>query len=138
MPIFFLWLGIAVICYGSISGSYQVYLERNPHKVLVVIDTSQEMQPAWPSVHPLLQKIGARRHSIFALVSEKDVIHDWAPMLLLDDTTPQGKRDFSRLTAKENHLDLSTEPKVYFITNAVQNELNSAPFTDWHIYRPSP
>ena len=137
MPIFFLWLGIAIICYGGFIGFYDIYLERNPYKVLVVIDTSQEMRPDWVAVHPLLKKISSRRYSTFALASEKDIIHNWAPMLVLGDTTPNGSRDFSPLKAVPNHLDLSDSPQVHFITNAAQSELNSAPFIDWHIYRPN-
>ena len=134
MQPFVLWLAMTVSGFGVLAGGYHAWLTANPSKVVVVLESSYPMQGAWSRVPALLERIGERRYSEFALFTEKGKVHDFAPDLSYGKIAPYAPRDFSKLerVAASSEFDDATE--VLLITNAPDGEI-TAP-RDWRILRP--
>ena len=97
MKPFLIWLVLALLGFGGLAGGYHGYLQDNPRRIAVVVDTSYDMTAVWPRVEPELTEIGAARYSAFSLVTDKRVIHGWQPRLRASLAEPYGPRDFAKL-----------------------------------------
>ena len=131
MKPFVVWLILAVFGFGGLAGGYHSYLQENPRRIAVVVDTSYDMTAVWPRVEPELMQIGAARYSAFSLVTDKRVIHGWQPRLRASLAEPYGPRDFAKLRELASAPEITGAEKVYFLTNAPAAEI--APFTGWQI-----
>lgn len=105
MRTFSLWLLGALLGLGGFAGGYHFHLESNPRRLLVVVDSSAPMRPVWERVRRRLDALAARRYTVFALASERDMLSLWSPHLSLGTLRrPAGERDFAALFAADNHL----------------------------------
>ena len=137
MKLFAFWLSISVTCFALLSAGYHYYLSANPHRVVVVLDTSEPMRSNWQQINKVLARLGSRRYTEFSLASEKDMIHGWSRFINLGITEPEDQRDFARLRDASNHLTHIRASKFYFVTNAPASELSDFS-RDWQIVRPVP
>lgn len=131
MKPFLLWLALAILGFGGLAGGYHSYLQENPRRVAVVVDTSYDMAAVWPRVEPKLAEIGATRYSAFSLVTDKRLIHGWQPRLRLNLAEPYGPRDFGKLRELAAAPEIAGAETVYFLTNAPLSE--TAAFTSWQV-----
>lgn len=126
-----LWLALAVLGFGGLAGGYHGYLQDNPRRVAVVVDTSYDMAAVWPRVEPKLVEIGATRYSAFSLVTDKRLIHGWQQRLRSNLADPYGPRDFAKLRELAASPEIAGAETVYFLTNAPAAE--TATFRGWQI-----
>lgn len=126
-----LWLALAILGFGGLAGGYDNYLQDNPRRVAVVVDTSYDMAAVWPRVEPKLAEIGATRYSAFSLVTDKRLIHGWQARLRLNLAEPYGPRDFGKLRELAAAPEIASADTVYFLTNAPQSEI--VPFSGWQL-----
>lgn len=131
MKPFLLWLALAVLGFGGLAGGYHGYLQDNPRRVAVVVDTSYDMAAVWPRVELKLAEIGATRYSAFSLVTDKRLIHGWQPRLRLSLAEPYGPRDFGKLRELAVAPEIADAETVYFLTNAPVSE--TAVFSGWQV-----
>lgn len=118
MPKSFLqWLAFTLAGFGSLGGGYHLYLEQNPSRVLVVLDSSFPMQPDQAQTRDVLSEIGSRRYTQFSLYTEKGIVHSWRSGLSADNVTFYAPRDWSRLSSLENNIEFSEANETILITN---------------------
>lgn len=130
MKPFLQWLAVAFISFGSLGFGYHTYLEANPFRVAVIVDSSHSMQAWWPKVLALLDDLDDRRYTEFSLFSEKSRVHGWQSTLRPGDLLPYAPRDFSKLAAIS---EIGQAKEVFFLTNASENEVSA--FNNWKILR---
>jgi hypothetical protein len=114
---FLQWLAFTLAGFGSLSGGYHLYLEQNPSRVLVVLDSSFPMQPDQAQTRAVLSEIGSRRYTQFSLYTEKGIVHSWRPELSADNVTFYAPRDWSQLSSLENNIEFSEANETILITN---------------------
>lgn len=134
MRAFAIWLLLTLAAFGGLGGTYHLALGRDPHRVLVVVDSSFAMKPDWHLVSEILDRIEKRRYARFALATEKGPVHGFATHLENGHLTPYAPRDFSRLGALENAPELAGAQEFILITNAPPDE--TASLDGWTIIRP--
>jgi hypothetical protein len=128
---FLQWLAFTVAGFGSLSGVYHLYLQENPSRVVVVLDSSFPMQPDQAQAIAILNEIGSRRYTEFSLYTEKGKVHSWLPQLGVPDSLRfYAPRDWSQLSSLENNPEFSAANETILITNdpAAANQR-----TDWSV-----
>jgi hypothetical protein len=131
MKPFLVWLVLALLGFGGLAGGYHGYLQDNPRRIAVVVDTSYDMTAVWPRVEPELTQIGAARYSAFSLITDKRVIHSWQPRLRASLAEPYGPRDFAKLRELASVPEITGAETVFFLTNAPAADI--APFSGWQV-----
>jgi len=132
MKAFLLWLAIAMAVFAGSGVGYHLYLNKNPRKVLIAIDSSFEMNPVWHQAQTELEKISRQRYVRFCIVTEKNKVHGWMmPPADIGKITPYAPRDFSKLVGKDKYPEIEQARKRYLITNAAQTQ----GFDGWEIVR---
>jgi len=132
MKAFLLWLAIAMAVFAGSGVGYHLYLNKNPRKVLIAIDSSFEMNPVWHQAQTELEKISRQRYVRFCIVTEKNKVHGWMmPPADIGKITPYAPRDFSKLVGKDKYPEIEQAQKRYLITNAAQTQ----EFDGWEIVR---
>lgn len=102
MAPFLRWLAAALVSFGALAGGYHVYLETDPFRVAVIVDSSYPMQAVWPRVTSMLREIDDRRYTEFSLHSEKNKVHGWQRTLRADDLVAYAPRNFTKLQTMLN------------------------------------
>jgi hypothetical protein len=128
---FLQWLAFTVAGFGSLSGGYHLYLQENPSRVVVVLDSSFPMEPDKAQAMAVLNEIGDRRYTEFSLYTEKGRVHGWLPELRAPDSVPfYAPRDWSQLSSLENNPEFSAATETILVTNdpAAANQP-----TDWTV-----
>ena len=136
MKPYLVWLAIALVSFGGLGGGYHAYLEAHPRKVLVVVDASFAMQPAWTRVGLALSQLEDRRYTSFSLFTEKGKVHGWSARLHPGKISPYAPRDFSRLVNGPQPPEIAEATERVLITNASGADLE--PFDDWVIIHVPP
>lgn len=134
MKAFFSWLAVTLVAFGGLGGSYHLVLNSNPHRVLVVVDSSFGMKPDWNRVPRILDKIDNQRYSQFALATEKGPVHGYKRRLEAGRMTPYAPRDFSLLDSLDNALELADADEYILVTNAPAGEIGG--LGGWTVVRP--
>ena len=127
------WLGIALGAYGGLAGGYHLYLEENPRKILVVVDSSFSMKPVWPELRRSLRAFQDQRYTSYALVTDKRTVHGWERGVEIGKVSPYAPRDFSKLEDNARAADFEDADEVIFFTNAPHSEIEE--FSGWRIVR---
>jgi len=125
MKPFIIWTVITLIIFGTCSGAYHLYLEKNPRKILVAVDSSFPMKSAWPRIPQVLETIADQRYVAFSLVTEKNKIHSWSPELKLGTIVPYAPTDFSKLTSNEKYPEIDEAMQKYLITTDMEVSQNN-------------
>ncbi len=129
MKTLIIWLATTIGLFALAGGGYTYYLQENPKRVLVVLDSSNPMRGEWKKVRAALDKLDDQRHAEFALITEKNRVHGWATRLSLGKVNAYAPRNLGRIdTTKYTEFEQATV--VYFVTNAEPNTL-PATFFDW-------
>lgn len=134
MKAFFSWLVVTLVAFGGLGGGYHLALDGDPHRVLVVVDSSFGMKPDWGRVSRILDKIDNQRYSQFALATEKGPVHGYGRRLDAGRLTPYAPRDFSRLENLDNAPELAGAEEYVLVTNASGGETGG--LSGWTIIRP--
>lgn len=134
MRAFAIWLFLTLAAFGGLGGAYHLALGRDPHRILVVVDSSFAMKPDWHLVSGILGRIEERRYARFALATEKGPVHGFAAHLDGGRLTPYAPRDLSGLAALEDVPELSGAQEFILITNAPADETGG--LVGWTIIRP--
>ena len=133
MKLFATWTLTLILSFGMFSGAYHLYLNNNPRKILVVVDSSFAMQPVWHRIPPLLEKIDRRRYSVYGLITEKSRIHGWTEQLNLGKVSPYAPRSFSGLN-EAKYPEIEDASEIYLLTNAEASQLHD--FQGWRVLQP--
>ncbi len=133
MKPFAIWLVIALILFGGLSGFTHYRMMKNPEKILVAVDTSYPMKDAWHNLPEILKKLEKKPYSVFCLVSEKHIIRGWSDRLDIGKITPYAPRDFSKLIGKDHYPEIDKADKKILITTALPGETEN--FRGWEIIR---
>ena len=133
MKLFATWTLTLILSFGMFSGAYHLYLNNNPRKILVVVDSSFAMQPVWHRIPPLLEKIDRRRYSVYGLITEKSRIHGWTEQLNLGKVSPYAPRSFSGLN-EAKYPEIAEASELYLVTNAEAAQLHD--FQGWRVLQP--
>jgi hypothetical protein len=134
MKAFFSWLVVTLVAFGGLGGGYHLVLDGDPHRVLVVVDSSFGMKPDWGRVSRILDNIDNQRYSRFALATEKGPVHGYDRRLGAGRLTPYAPRDFSRLENLDNAPELAGAEEYVLVTNAPAGETGG--LGGWTIIRP--
>jgi hypothetical protein len=134
MKAFFSWLAITLVAFGGLGGGYHMVLASDPHRVLVVVDSSFGMKADWGRVLRILDKIDDERYSRFALATEKGPVHGYKERLDAGRLTPYAPRDFSGLGSLENAPELAGAAEYVLVTNAPASETGG--LSGWTVIRP--
>lgn len=134
MKAFFSWLAVTLVAFSGLGGGYHLVLAGDPHRVLVVVDSSFGMKPDWNRIPRILDRIDNRRYSQFALATEKGPVHGYGRRLDAGRLTPYAPRDFSRLDGLESAPELSGAEEYILVTNAPAGETGG--LGGWTIVRP--
>ena len=131
MPPFLRWLAGALVSFGALAGGYHTYLQADPFRVAVIVDSSYSMQAVWPRVTSALREINDRRYTEFSLHSEKSQVHDWRPTLRPDDLVAYAPRNLTKLRGMLDSPDFEDVTEIIFVTNADPTDLDA--FEGWTI-----
>ena len=134
MKAFFSWLIVTLVAFGGLGGGYHMVLAGDPHRVLVVVDSSFGMKADWGRVPRILDKIDNQRYSQFALATEKGPVHGYGRRLDAGRLTPYAPRDFSRLENLDNAPELAGAEEYILVTNAPAAETGTP--GGWTVIRP--
>lgn len=136
MSAFSKWLALAGGLFGLTAGAYHAYLLASPKKVLVVVDSSYPMGQVWNQVPPVLQSLSGKRYSVFALATDKGLIHGWQPTLDLGAAGTYAPRQLTDLWQRLPVEERNQAQEVHLITNAAPAELPQG--GDWTVVRLGP
>lgn len=134
MKAFGVWLAIAAAGFGALSGGYHMALSADPHRVLVVVDSSFAMKAVWHRVPALLERIENQRYTQFALATEKGPVHTYGAQLKSERLTPYAPRDFSRIDGLEDTPQFAGAQEYILVTNAPESETRN--LAGWTVVRP--
>ena len=129
-----IWLLAAVLGYGGLGAGYHAWLTAKPRRVLVVVDSSFAMRPAWSSLDRVLDETENRRYAEFSLFTEKSRIHGWSARFKPGSITPYAPRSFDKLRTLREEPEFDEASEILFLTNAAAAELGE--FDDWTVVRP--
>lgn len=134
MRAFAIWLLVTLAGFGGLGGGYHLSLSSDPHRVLVVVDSSFDMKRDWHRVPGLLDRIEKRRYAQFALATEKGPVHGYGARLDEGRLTPYAPRDFSRLEELDTAPELAGAEEYILVTNAGSGDTGG--LGGWTIVRP--
>ena len=127
-----IWFGIFALVFGAFAIGYHLQRESDPDQVLVVVDSSFDMESVWGRIPGELDALDDERYAEFALATEKQTIHTWDDELRLGTVTPFAPRDFSALTNGEID-EVSEASELILVTNAPESETEG--LDGWRIVR---
>ena len=133
MKLFATWMLTLILSFGMLSGAYHLYLNNNPRKILVVVDSSFAMQPVWHRIPQMLKKIDRHRYSVYGLITEKSRIHGWKDRLNFGKVSPYAPRSFSGLN-EAKYPEIEDASEIYLLTNAEAAQLHD--FQGWRVLQP--
>lgn len=131
MKPFFIWIVITLLVFVGISGAYHLYLQNNPRRILVALDSSFSMKSVWNQVPDILKDLEQQRYTMFSLVTEKNKIHSWSPSLNLDTLVPYAPRNFSKLLDSASYPEINEAKEKFLITN--REGAQSENMTGWTV-----
>jgi hypothetical protein len=83
------WLPVLVLVFGGYAVASDRALSGDPQQVLVVVDSSFDMEPYWREAGAELDGLDGERYTEYALATEKDSVHGFqAELGALDGVTP--------------------------------------------------
>jgi hypothetical protein len=127
------WLVLACGIFGLTAWGYHAWLQASPKKVLVIVDGSYPMAAVWDQIPPLLRSMTGARYTLYALATDKGLIHSWQPKLELNAVRPYAPRQLTDLPQRLQVPERAQATKIELITNAAANELPTG--TGWRVLR---
>ncbi len=133
MKPFAVWLALALLVFGGLSGGYHAYLTKHPRRIAVAVDTSYPMRAAWGQVGKRLANLTSARYTQFALLTEKGRVHSWSDRLEIGKLSPYAPRDFSGLTDAPNIPEIGEADERVLLTNAPPDQTDPLKRNGWRI-----
>lgn len=107
------WLAGFVVVFGGLA--LIINAVRETDRVFVVVDSSFPMMQVWNQVPRELDRLDDGRFTEFALATEKNLIHSWAPGLALSGVNPFAPCDFDEI---EDHVEVVEADELILITTS--------------------
>jgi hypothetical protein len=107
------WLAGFVVVFGGLA--LIINAVRTTERVFVVVDSSFDMTQVWDQVPRELDRLDDERFKEFALATEKDLIHTWAPSLDLAGVPPFAPCGFDEI---EDHSEVREADELILITTS--------------------
>ncbi len=123
------WLATTIGLFALAGGGYTYYLQENPKRILVVLDSSNPMRGDWKKVREVLDKLDDQRHAEFALITEKNRVHGWSSRLSMGRINAYAPRNLGRINTTK-YTEFKQATVVYFVTNAKKADLPTE-FSAW-------
>ena len=120
------WALLAIASFAGLSAAYHVHLGANPHRVVVVVDSSNAMRGALRDVDSVLDEISARRYHEFALFTDRARVHGWSERFSPGRIAPYGPRDLARLATIDAQPEFDEADEIILLTNE-QPDARSVP-----------
>lgn len=133
MKAFLKWLILALIIFGGVSSGYHFYLESNPRRILVILDSSFPMGQVWEKIPGVLEGLEGKRYAKYALASDKGLIHGWMDGLRPGRTVPYAPRNLKDMEKRLALNEIKEASEIYLVTNAISDELPAA--KGWKVIR---
>ncbi|MGF1664485.1 MAG: hypothetical protein ACFCVG_18820 [Kineosporiaceae bacterium] len=110
------WLPALALVLGGYAVLTDRALSDDPQQVLVVVDSSFDMEPYWRDAGSELADLDGERYTEYALATEKDSVHGFQGELGdLDDVTPFAPCDAADALALP---EAGTADRVVLVTTA--------------------
>jgi hypothetical protein len=117
------WLALAVGITTGAFGGTAAYLEANPRRVIVVLDSSYPLGGSWDSEMRAARRIGQSSYisggdyAVFAAYTDKGLIHSWRPKeVALGNIQPYAPRDYERLAVLAAAPDFQAADEIFYVT----------------------
>lgn len=123
MKPFLIWLGVAVTLWAGASFGTHAYLDNNPRRVVVVVDSSYPMTREINEARLVAESLDSGRYTVFAAYSDKGRIHDFANQIQLPRISAYGQADPDKLKAIAARPDVADATEVLFVTNNAAQEI---------------
>jgi hypothetical protein len=105
------WLAGFVVVFGGLA--LIIDAVRATERVFVVVDSSFPMTGVWDQVANELDRLDDERYTEYALATEKNLIHTWAPDLDLAGVNPFAPCDFDEI---EDYPEVEEADTLILIT----------------------
>jgi hypothetical protein len=129
------WLA-ALVCLIAVAGlGYDRYRVAYPKRILAIVDASYPMSTDWERIPDLLRALSPARYRVYALATDKGLIHSWRPDLRLGTIQPYAPRRLAELPNRLHLQETEQADEILLITNAPETELPEG--LSWRIVRPA-
>jgi hypothetical protein len=132
MRAFTIWAMVTGAIFALVGGLAHMSLTRSPTVVLVAVDSSYAMQPAWPLVDPTLRSLGPERYTLYRMATEKGLIDGLSETPQISRMTPYAPRNLTQLPRIAESVQAD---EFILVTNAPEPELSG--LAGWRIVRPA-
>ncbi len=120
MKRFFVWLTIFLVVNILIGFGMHFYLQKNPKKIVIAIDSSYSMLNSWSKVLKYAERYGNSNYTKYTLITDKFIIHSWEDRILLqklNSIKPYGPRELEIFYDTEKFKEINEANVVYILTN---------------------
>ena len=126
MKPFLIWLVIFVLGFGTATATQHWVKTNEPDRITIIVDASYPMSTKWDNVKDAVNKISNKNYTLYALFTEKGIVHNWKDKPVIGQTKAYGPRDFTSIAKIDNFIDKNNNT-VYFITDdsGVSNNIPS-------------
>lgn len=97
---FAFWLAAVGAAFTLSLGAYQAILSSRPRKVLIVVDASFPMRASWDDVPAAVASRAGKRYEIYALATDKGLVHGYREAPDLGRAVPYGPRNLAGLSGR--------------------------------------
>lgn len=133
MKPFLVWLAFAVAILGGVSVGSHLYLSESQHRILIGVDASFPMRDVWDKVPGVIKTIEGGRYSVYSLITDKGLVHDWSAKPRLNTFSPYGPRNINKILSENSYRQIDESSERYLITNANENDITD--LSGWELIR---
>lgn len=129
MRAFGIWLVASALCWIGAERLLDSHYGDNPQLIVVALDTSVAMEPAWTKIPALVRDLNDATYSQFVLHGPRGLLHGASDKIDLGQLRPYGPRSFDYLASigAEGHRRI-------LITNAPPAQLPA--LSGWEVLSP--
>ena len=120
MKTFVVWFVIFLITYGGLGLVSHVYMDANPQKIAIALDTSAYMKDRQQQVDRVLDKVATGRYRLFSLIVDKGrKIHGWQSRAeFRTKITYYGERQLDTFVDTARFSEIAQADKIILLSNA--------------------
>ena len=121
MKRFLVFLVIFIILAAGITVFTSIYLDLNPKKIVIAVDSSYNMNNYWTRLTEIVKSYESARYSTFTLITDKMTVHSWDTELKtykLGSIKPYGPQDITVFLDDRRYPELKKAAQIIIITDA--------------------
>lgn len=118
---FAIWIGAAIVAFSAHSAGLRYHLLEHPRKVLIVVDASFPMTQDWGRAAETVRALAGRKNQVYAVATEKALVHGWAGRPDLGGTVPYAPRNLENLSGRLPK-EAAEADEIVLVTNAPPGE----------------